>query len=42
MNNICPKYSQNYFTFTNEIYSKNLRFVEKISPYKTVMYLSVL
>jgi len=21
MNNICPQYLQNYFTFTNEIYS---------------------
>ena len=24
INNICPKYLQNYFTFTNEFYSKNI------------------
>ena len=33
INNKCPKYLQNYFTFTYEIYSKNLRSAEKFSLY---------
>ena len=33
INDICPKYSQNYFKFTNEIYSKNLRSAEKFNLY---------
>ena len=31
MDNICPKYLQNYFTFTYEIYNKNVRSAEKFS-----------
>ena len=34
MNNIsCSQYLQNYFTFTNETHSKNVRSAEKFSLY---------
>jgi len=33
INNICPKYWYNYFTFTNEICSKNLLSGDKFSLY---------
>ena len=33
MNNVCPKYWHNYFTFNNEIHSKNLRSAEKFKLY---------
>ena len=33
INNVCPKYWHNYFTFTNKIHSKNLRSAEKFSVY---------
>jgi len=33
MNNICPKYWQNYFTFTNEIHSKSWRCAEQLNLY---------
>ena len=35
MNNICPKYLQNYLTFTYEIYNKNVRSAESL-VYKLV------
>ena len=33
MNNICPKYWHNYFTFTYEIHYKNLHSAEKLNLY---------